>query len=95
MHNAIINRNDLHLLQLLRGYPRLRHKLARASVVPADRVPVDVVTMNSKVQYCDETLGVAHDVLVAMLVLGVFFFHRREQFDSLDLHHLESLREDQ
>jgi hydrogenase-4 component E len=38
-------------------------------------------------------LGVALDVLVAMLVLGVFFFQIREQFDSLDLHHLESLRE--
>ena len=40
-------------------------------------------------------LGVALDVLVAMLVLGVFFFQIREQFDSLDLHHLESLREDE
>ncbi|HEX4025101.1 MAG TPA: hypothetical protein VHX52_10430 [Steroidobacteraceae bacterium] len=39
-------------------------------------------------------LGVALDVLVAMLVLGVFFFQVREQFDSLDLHHFESLRED-
>jgi hydrogenase-4 component E len=40
-------------------------------------------------------LGVALDVLVAVLVLGIFFFQIREQFDSLDLHHLESLREDQ
>jgi hydrogenase-4 component E len=39
-------------------------------------------------------LGVALDVLVAMLVLGVFFFQIREQFDSLDLHHFESLKED-
>jgi hydrogenase-4 component E len=39
--------------------------------------------------------GVALDVLVAMLVLGVFFFQIREQFDSLDLQHLESLKEDQ
>ena len=42
-----------------------------------------------------EQLGVALDVLVAMLVLGVFFFQIREQFDSLDLHHLESLKEEQ
>ena len=35
-------------------------------------------------------LGVALDVLVAMLVLGVFFFQIREQFDSLDLERLES-----
>jgi hydrogenase-4 component E len=38
-------------------------------------------------------LGVALDVLVAVLVLGIFFFQIREQFDSLDLHHLESLKE--
>jgi hydrogenase-4 component E len=39
--------------------------------------------------------GVALDVLVAVLVLGIFFFQIREQFDSLDLHHLESLKERQ
>jgi hypothetical protein len=39
--------------------------------------------------------GVALDVLVAVLVLGIFFFQIREQFDSLDLHHLESLKETQ
>jgi hydrogenase-4 component E len=36
---------------------------------------------------------VALDVLVAVLVLGIFFFQIREQFDSLDLHHLEALKE--
>ncbi|EQD24139.1 MAG: hypothetical protein D084_Lepto4C00567G0002 [Leptospirillum sp. Group IV 'UBA BS'] len=40
-------------------------------------------------------LGMALDVLVAVLVLGVFFFQIRERFDSLDLHHLESLKEHQ
>ena len=39
-------------------------------------------------------LGIALDVLVGMLILGVFFFQIREQFDSLDLSHLESLKED-
>ena len=39
-------------------------------------------------------LGIALDVLVGMLILGVFFFQIREQFDSLDLQHLEQLRED-
>jgi hydrogenase-4 component E len=38
--------------------------------------------------------GVALDVLVAVLVLGVFFFQIRERFDSLDLEHLESLKEE-
>jgi len=39
-------------------------------------------------------LSVALDVLVGMLILGVFFFQIRERFDSLDLHHMESLKED-
>ena len=38
-------------------------------------------------------LGVALDVLVGLLILGVFFFQIREQFDSLDLKHLEKLKE--
>jgi hydrogenase-4 component E len=29
-----------------------------------------------------------------MVILGVFLFQIREQFDSLDIHHLEKLRED-
>lgn len=39
-------------------------------------------------------LGIALDVLVGVFILGIFFFHIREQFESLDLHHMESLRED-
>ena len=38
-------------------------------------------------------LGIALDVLVAVLILGVFFFQIREQFDSLDLKHFERLKE--
>jgi len=38
-------------------------------------------------------LGIALDVLVGVLILGVFFFQIREQFDSLDLKHLEKLKE--
>ena len=39
-------------------------------------------------------LGIALDVLVGVLILGVFFFQIREQFDSLDLKHLETLKEE-
>ncbi|MBI3147108.1 MAG: formate hydrogenlyase [Betaproteobacteria bacterium] len=39
-------------------------------------------------------LGIALDVLVGVLILGVFFFQIREQFDSLDLEHLEKLRDE-
>ena len=38
-------------------------------------------------------LGIALDVLVATLIFGVFFFHIRETFESLDIHHLEKLKE--
>jgi len=39
-------------------------------------------------------LGIALDVLVALIILGVFMFQIREQFDSLDIRHLESLKEE-
>ena len=39
-------------------------------------------------------LGIALDVLVGVLILGVFMFQIREQFDSLDIHHIEKLKED-
>ena len=39
-------------------------------------------------------LGIALDLLVGVFILGIFFFQIREQFDSLDLRNLESLKED-
>ena len=39
-------------------------------------------------------LGIALDVLVGMLILGIFFFQVRGAFDSLDLSHMEKLKED-
>ncbi|KVU29168.1 formate hydrogenlyase [Burkholderia ubonensis] len=39
-------------------------------------------------------LGVGLDVLVGILILGVFMFQIREQFDSLDIHHLEKLKDE-
>lgn len=39
-------------------------------------------------------LGIGLDVLVGLLILGVFMFQIREQFDSLDIHHLEKLKDD-
>lgn len=38
-------------------------------------------------------LGILFDVLVGALIFGVFFFHIRETFESLDIHHLEKLKE--
>jgi hydrogenase-4 component E len=39
-------------------------------------------------------LGIALDVLVGMLILGIFFFQVRGAFDSLDLKHMEKLKEE-
>jgi len=38
--------------------------------------------------------GVALDLLVAVLILGVVMFQIREKFDSLDIHKLEALKDD-
>ena len=39
-------------------------------------------------------LGIALDVLVGVIILGVFFFQIRDQFDSLDIHHMERLKDE-
>jgi hydrogenase-4 component E len=39
-------------------------------------------------------LGIALDVLVGTFVFGIFFFHIRETFDSLDIRNMEKLKED-
>lgn len=39
-------------------------------------------------------LGIALDVLVATFIFGIFFFQIRETFDSLDIHHMEKLKQD-
>ena len=39
-------------------------------------------------------LGVALDVLVGMFIFGIFFFQIRETFDSLEIRHMEKLKED-
>ena len=39
-------------------------------------------------------LGIALDVLVGSFIFGIFFFHIRETFESLDIKHMEKLKED-
>ena len=39
-------------------------------------------------------LGIALDVLVGAFIFGIFFFQIRERFDSLDITHLEKLKEE-
>ncbi len=37
-------------------------------------------------------LSVAFEVMVAFIVFGIFFFHIRERFDTLDVHDIERFR---
>lgn len=46
----------------LPGMDALRQELDRAHVVAADKVPVDVITMNSTVRFEDESAGTAHQL---------------------------------
>lgn len=39
-------------------------------------------------------LGIALDVLVGAFIFGIFFFQVRETFDSLEVRHMEKLKED-
>ncbi len=83
--------------------PWLLHRLIRRLGVYWDTEPLLNIagTMLVGVLVVIFAFGLAQPIsalastAVAMLVLGVFFFQIREQFDSLDLKHLESLKEDQ
>jgi regulator of nucleoside diphosphate kinase len=44
-----------------RRYDKLENELARAVVVSRDQIPKDVVTMNSRVEFEDETTGERHE----------------------------------
>jgi hydrogenase-4 component E len=37
-------------------------------------------------------LSIAFSVMVAFIIFGVFFFHIRERFDTLDVHDIERFR---
>ena len=46
----------------LPGMDTLRQELDRAHVVAADKVPLDVITMNSTVRFEDESAGAVHQL---------------------------------
>lgn len=53
----IVTETDLALLRRIALHEALEHELDRAVVVSEESVPGDVVTMNSRVLYVDETTG--------------------------------------
>lgn len=53
---------DAPAIRKLPGVEALWQELHRSQVVPADKIPADVVTMNSTVRFEDETAGTAHQL---------------------------------
>jgi regulator of nucleoside diphosphate kinase len=60
----IITEDDFARLNRLASHPRLAVELSRAAVVDSRRVPTDVVTMNSRVLFEDESTGDRRDVTI-------------------------------
>lgn len=60
----IISENDVERLKRLASHPRLAAELSKAVVVDPDRVPPDVVTMNSRVLFEDESTGERREVTI-------------------------------
>ena len=53
---------DSPAVRKLPGVEALWQELHRAQVVPADRIPAHVITMNSTVRFEDESAGTAHQL---------------------------------
>jgi regulator of nucleoside diphosphate kinase len=65
MDSLILTQADHALLTMLgRGNGDLKRELERAIVVSSLALPPDVVTMNSRVRYCDETADVQRVVKI-------------------------------
>lgn len=60
--NLIVSLDDYVRLRELVGDHALAEELELATVVPTDRIPKDVVTMNSRLIYADESTGATREV---------------------------------
>ena len=60
--NLIVSVGDYLRLRELVGDHALAEELELAIVVPSDRIPKDVVTMNSRLIYADESTGATREV---------------------------------
>ena len=63
-HSITISEDDFSRLHVLRGHAQLAAELDNATVVRPDRIPPDVVTMNSRVRFEDGSSGQIRDVTI-------------------------------
>jgi regulator of nucleoside diphosphate kinase len=62
--SLIITDRDFLRVKALRPEGQLATELEDAIVVPADRLPCNVVTMHSRVRYVDETTGARREIQI-------------------------------
>src|ERR1044071_2174108 len=62
--HIIITERNFALLRRLAGHPHLAAELTNAVVVDSRRVPPNVVTMNSRVLFEDESTGERRAVII-------------------------------
>ncbi len=62
IEKLILSDQDYARLYMLAGDELLGDELSRAVVMPADQVPPDVVRINSRVTYLDESSGLSREV---------------------------------
>jgi regulator of nucleoside diphosphate kinase len=62
----IIGDEDFRRVMALRPSDPLREELARAVVVPSDKVPADVATLHSRLRYLDERTGERREVEIVL-----------------------------
>jgi len=60
----MVSENDFALLRGLAGHARLAAELQNAEILETRLVPPDVVTMNSKVRFVNESTGEIRDVTI-------------------------------
>jgi regulator of nucleoside diphosphate kinase len=60
----LVTESDFERLRRLRGHPHLDAELDHAVIVDSRGVPADVVTMQSRVRFMDETNGTRREVTI-------------------------------
>jgi regulator of nucleoside diphosphate kinase len=60
----IITDTDIALLRALRSHTHLAAELENADIVPAERVPPNVFTMNTRVRFEDMATGESREIKI-------------------------------
>jgi len=62
--SIVVTDSDIALLRGLRAHAELAAELDNAEIVPAGRVPSNVVTMNSRVRFEDMATGESREITI-------------------------------